>query len=92
MMVGATTTGIGAVDPAVPTGAPAPLDALSRAVLPASATVGGRPADILFLGLAPGFAGLAQANLVVPQLSAGQYPVEITVGGVTSNSPSISVR
>jgi adhesin/invasin len=85
-------TGIGTVDPAVPSGAAAPLDALSRAVAPSSATIGGRPAQILFLGLAPGFAGLAQANLIVPELPAGTHPVEITVGGARSNTPAISVR
>ena len=45
-----------------------------------------------FLGLAPGYVGLDQANIVVPPgLSTGYYPLVITVGGVQSNGPSIYV-
>jgi uncharacterized protein (TIGR03437 family) len=85
-------TGIGAVEPAVAAGAAAPLTTLSRAVLAAEATIGGVPAEIQFLGLAPGFAGLAQANLVVPAVGGGVKPVEIMVNGVRSNAPVVSVR
>jgi len=84
-------TGGGAVDNAVPTGAVAPSAPLSRVVVSASATIGGQTADILFLGLAPGFVGLLQANLKVPQLSAGDYPLVVTIGGARSNSPLITV-
>jgi adhesin/invasin len=64
----------------------------ARAVLPSSATIGGRPATVQFLGLTPGFVGLAQANLVVPAgLPDGRHAVTITVGGNQSNSPVISV-
>jgi uncharacterized protein (TIGR03437 family) len=87
-----TLTGIGPVDNAVATGAAAPDAPLSQATLPKSATIGGQDAPILFLGLAPGKVGLAQANVLIPALSPGAYPVTITVGGVTSNGPAVYVQ
>jgi uncharacterized protein (TIGR03437 family) len=61
-------------------------------VLPSDATIGGRPATVQFLGLTPGFVGLAQANLIVPAgLENGEHAVTITIGGNRSNSPVISV-
>ena len=85
-------TGIGPVDNAVPTGAAAPDAPLSQATLEKSATIGGQDAPIQFLGLMPERVGLAQANLVVPALSPGAYPVVITVGGVASNGPTVYVK
>ena len=85
-------TGIGPLDHAVATGQPAPLSGpLSRASLPVSVTVGGQTANVVFAGLTPGSVSLAQANVVVPSLSSGDYPVVITVGGAASNAPVISV-
>jgi adhesin/invasin len=57
-----------------------------------TATVGGQPATVLFAGLAPGYAGLYQVNLVVPQLVPGDYPLQISAGGVASNTAIVSVR
>jgi uncharacterized protein (TIGR03437 family) len=84
-------TGIGPLDNSVPTDAQTPSQPLSRATLPASATIGGQNAPISFLGLTPGGIALAQANITVPNLATGDYPVAITVGGTTSNTPLISV-
>lgn len=84
-------TGQGPVDNPVPVGVPAPAAPLARAILPASATIGGVPAELQFLGLTPGFVGLAQANLRVPNLPPGDYAVTIEIGGAVSNSPLISV-
>jgi len=44
-----------------------------------------------YLGLTPGFVGLYQANFTVPSLTPGDYPVVVTVGGLSSNAPIISV-
>jgi uncharacterized protein (TIGR03437 family) len=84
-------TGIGPLDNPVATDTPAPSNPLSRATLPASATIGGQNAPIGFLGLTPSGIALAQANITVPSLASGDYPVAITIGGVTSNAPLISV-
>jgi len=84
-------TGQGLLDNPVATGAPATADPLSRPQLPVSATIGGQEVTVLFLGLSPGFIGLAQANLVVPDLPPGDYPVVITIGGSASNAAIITI-
>ena len=84
-------TGPGAVNNAIPTGSASPVSPVSSATGHASATIGGKTADILFLGMAPYFVGVAQADVKVPSLSAGDYPVVITVDGVKSNAPLVSV-
>jgi uncharacterized protein (TIGR03437 family) len=43
-------------------------------------SVNGVPATVLFAGTVPGFAGLAQVNIIVPDTTTG--PVDLTVGGV----------
>ena len=85
-------TGIGPLDNTVPTGVPAPLDKLSRATLPTHVVIGGFDTVVSFLGLTPGFIGLAQANLFVPNLSPGKYPIVITIGGVASNAANMWVQ
>ena len=57
----------------------------------ATATIGGQPAAVSFAGLAPRLVGVFQVNVQVPNLAAGNYPLAITVGGVTSNSATIGV-
>ena len=84
-------TGLGAVNPAVGAGVQA-SGSLSRVTAPVTATIGGQPANVAFAGLAPGFAGLYQVNLVIPQLPPGTYPVQITAGGVASNTATITVQ
>ena len=54
-------------------------------------TIGAQPADVLYVGLTPGSISLAQANVVMPNLPAGDYPIVIKVGGATSNAPVISI-
>jgi uncharacterized protein (TIGR03437 family) len=60
--------------------------------LPVSLTIGGYPAEILYAGSAPSFAGLMQINARVPGgfLPAGQLPVVLRVGGYTSQ-PGITI-
>jgi len=86
--------GIGPVSNQPADGAAASLTQLSPSTLQWSATIGGLPSPsspYSFLGLAPGWVGLDQANVVVPGLSTGAYPVVITVGDVQSNGPTIYV-
>jgi adhesin/invasin len=87
-------TGQGLVDNAVPTGQAAPLTPLSRATLPYAATVAGNAATVSFVGLTPGFAGLAQANINIPAgIEPGsQVPVSVSVNGVPGNTVFISVK
>jgi uncharacterized protein (TIGR03437 family) len=84
-------TGGGAVDPTVQTGAASPVKPLSYVKANASATVGAKPADVLFLGMAPYFVGIVQADVKIPDLSTGSYPLVVTVGGVESNPAMVSV-
>jgi uncharacterized protein (TIGR03437 family) len=66
-------TGLGAVAPAVPAGAPAPSNPLSKTVNTTYVYVDGLQADVLYSGLAPGFAGLYQLNVTIPtKVSAGK--------------------
>lgn len=84
-------TGQGAVDAAVATGQPAPSNPPASATAPYSATIGGQPATVSFLGLTPGLAGLLQANIQAPNLVTGDYPLVVTVGGQQSNAATVSV-
>ncbi len=59
---------------------------------PTTATLGGQPAAVTYSGLAPGLVGVAQANITVPDLPAGDYPLVITIRGAPSNSATISVQ
>ena len=84
-------TGQGVVDNPVPDGMVTPQSPLSQSILPYSATIGGQDAPIQFLGLTPGNIGLFQANLRVPDLRPGDYPVVVTIGGSVSNAGLISL-
>lgn len=69
--------GLGAVDPAVEAGAPAPSEPLARTVRTPVVTFNGTAARVLFSGLAPGWVGLYQIDVeVAAGLPAG---VEVVV-------------
>lgn len=86
-------TGLGPVQPPVQAGQPAPLSPLSTTTLPVTAMLGGSPAPVLFSGLAPGFAGLYQVNVMVPSIQPGSnVPLTLTVDGVTSNTVGIAIQ
>jgi uncharacterized protein (TIGR03437 family) len=84
-------TGQGAVDNPVADGMPAPDSPLANATATFSATIEFKDAPVQFLGLTPGYAGLAQANIQVPTLPTGDYPLVLTIGGIVSASAVISV-
>jgi uncharacterized protein (TIGR03437 family) len=95
--VGATAAvfcaGLGAVEPPVGSGLAAPLNRLAETVLPVEAEIDGRPVNVLFSGLAPGFSGLYQVNIELPSdLPAGSYVLVIRVNGLTSNEVEVDIQ
>jgi uncharacterized protein (TIGR03437 family) len=70
---------------------------LSATTTTPSVTIGGMPApatDGFFSGLAPGFVGLYQINVQVPQNAPTGDAVQlmINIGGATSNTVTIAVQ
>ncbi|HKW97164.1 MAG TPA: IPT/TIG domain-containing protein [Bryobacteraceae bacterium] len=74
-------TGLGAVNPPVADGAAGGSNPFNRAVAQVNVLVGGLPATVSFAGLAPGFPGLYQLNVVVPAdltvNATGPFPLAI---------------
>jgi uncharacterized protein (TIGR03437 family) len=87
-------TGIGVLDGELAAGQAAPSTRLFRAALDSSATIAGRDTPLLFLGLTPGFVGLAQANIQLPaDLPAGNaLELVISVNRQRSNPAQVAVR
>jgi uncharacterized protein (TIGR03437 family) len=90
-VIAAYVTGLGAVSPAIGDGQEAPDSPLSRVTNQVTAMIGSIPAQVQFAGLAPGFAGLYQVNILVPSLAAGQYALTIAAAGTVSNIATIAV-
>jgi uncharacterized protein (TIGR03437 family) len=78
------------VDPPLGTGAPSSGNKITSN---ATMMIDGLPADIQFAGVAPGFVGLNQINVVVPGLarSNGADPVVLTINGVPANPVTLPV-
>ena len=76
-------TGLGAVNPPVADGAPAPLDPLSTTVVQPSVQIGGAGCPVFFSGLVPGYVGLYVINVSVPSSTPQglSVPLTITQGG-----------
>ena len=66
----------------------------TNTVVPATATVGGLPATVLYSGAAPGLVGVWQVNLRIPtNVTVGPaVPLIVTVGAQASNTVTIAVR
>ena len=85
--------GLGEVNPPVTAGTAAPGNPLATTVNPVTVTIGGVPAQVVFSGLAPGFAGLYQINAVVPSgVTSGAQAVAVTVSGRTSPPVTLAVQ
>lgn len=70
-------TGLGPVEPAVPSGQPPPSGQLSKLILPWEflldvAREPQRPAEVLFAGLAPALIGFYQINIKLPDTLPGE--------------------
>jgi minor extracellular serine protease Vpr len=86
--------GLGPVDTKVGSGQVAGANPLSRTVDLPEVRIGGRPAQVLFSGLAPGIVGLYQVNVVVPNDAPTGTDVEVTLrqSGVDSRTTRIPVQ
>ena len=87
-------TGLGPVQPEVPSGDVAPsTEPLARTVSLPMVNIAGITADVTFSGLAPGFVGLYQVNMQVPGgVPSGAQEVEIIINGVPGNTVTIAVE
>jgi uncharacterized protein (TIGR03437 family) len=81
-------SGMGAVTPVVVEGAISPA---ANVAAPTAVTIGGRSAEILYNGLAPGLAGLYQLNVRVPQ-STTPGPQSLAIQTPDGFSDMVNVR
>jgi uncharacterized protein (TIGR03437 family) len=79
-------TGLGLTDPPFATGQIANQEATT--VFPVSVSlnaVAHAPSDVLYAGVAPGYAGLYQVNIRIPASTPnGDLPVSLSVNGVST--------
>ena len=87
-------TGLGAVSPAVAAGQLAPAaEPFARTTTVPVVTIGGQSAHVDYSGLAPGFAGLYQVNVVVPSgVSGSATPLTMAIAGQTSPTVTFAVQ
>jgi uncharacterized protein (TIGR03437 family) len=87
-------TGLGTVSPPVATGAAAPMSPLSWTDNKVTVTVGGKDAQYLFAGLAPGWVGLYQVNVIVPAgiAPAPNVPLVVTAAGAASWPVTVAIQ
>jgi uncharacterized protein (TIGR03437 family) len=85
--------GLGATNPSVASGMPAPSSQpLAQVTNNPTVTVGSQPATVAFAGLTPGFVGLYQINFQVPPSAAsGELEVDVTQNGVAANPTLLPV-
>jgi uncharacterized protein (TIGR03437 family) len=74
------------VDPPVPTGSAAGIQPLSVSTADYSAEIGGVPAVVEWLGMAPGYSGLGQANIRIPEGLTGRLEILLFINGEATNS------
>lgn len=86
--------GLGRVNNRPGSGEASPANSLASTVETPSVNIGGRPAQVLFSGLAPGIVGLYQVNVSVPNDAPTGPDVEVTLqqSGVTSKVSRLAIR
>ena len=85
-------TGLGPLQTPVASGSSAPsVPPLAQTTLLPTVTIAGLPATVTYSGLAPGLVGLYQITVQAPTaLPTGNQPVQITTGGVVSNTAMLA--
>jgi len=85
--------GLGPVNNQPASGSPAPGGPnLASTTTNPTVMFGTQQAQVLFSGLAPGFAGLYQVNVVVPSGLTGNQQVTLAIGGVTSPAATLPLK
>jgi len=87
-------TGLGNVSNPPNPGSSAQSEPLSNTFATPTVTVGGQPAFVPFSGLAPGYVGLYQVNIQIPDSapSGPAVPIVLTIGGAQSNTATIAIQ
>ncbi len=86
-------TGLGTVQPPVPSGSLGPTNPTSNTTSPPAVTIAGVPAQVSFSGLAPFFVGLYQVNIRAPAgLPSGTQTLQLTINGIPANPVTLSVQ
>jgi len=94
-IVSVFATGLGPTDPDLATGAAgASTEPLNRTVTAPDVIVGGIPTDVIYAGMAPGYAGMYQIVVRVPAGIPAANSVQLNVmsGGRISSNATIAVR
>lgn len=86
-------TGLGDVSNRPALGSPSPSSPIASTLTKPTVTFGSVPGNVIFSGLAPGFVGLYQVNVQVPDgaPTGPAVPVVLTIGGVTSNTATVAI-
>jgi uncharacterized protein (TIGR03437 family) len=84
-------TGLGQTTPAIATGALSASDTIAKTA-GVTATIGGKPATVVYSIASPGFAGLYQVAVTVPAGLTGSMALQITAGAASSNAVPIPVQ
>ena len=87
-------TGLGPTNPAVASGAAAPVNPpLAQTQSTPVVMIGGQAAEVTYSGMAPGFVGLYQINAKVPSgLPRGSQTLQVTLNGVPANPVTVPTQ
>jgi len=85
-------TGQGLLDNALPNGVVTPATPISRPLAQVEAQVGGKRSDVLFAGMTPELVGVMQVSLVIPEVAAGEQPLEVRIGDTPANTTVLSIH
>ncbi len=86
-------SGLGPVSEQPASGEPGPVEPLARTGVQPVVTIGGKRAEVIYSGLAPGRVGVYQINVIVPPDSAaGVQTVAVSANGIEAPGVAIPVE